>query len=133
MFTKGQIYRRRDLHAVFGGQEQGGISTPSNHKVVFLFTAGRGKDHGYIDNWTADGVFHYTGEGQLGDMSFLRGNKAIRDHLEDGKELHLFRQTTPGFVEYIGRMECQGYHLQDGPDTEGKTRKVIVFELLLVE
>ena len=33
MFVPGQIYhRQREIHDVYGGQRQGGISTPSGHK-----------------------------------------------------------------------------------------------------
>jgi hypothetical protein len=28
MFELGKVYRRKDLHEEFGGQEQGGIVTP---------------------------------------------------------------------------------------------------------
>jgi hypothetical protein len=38
-----------------------------------------------------DGVFRYFGEGPLGDMKFERGNRAIRDHIQDGKVLLVFK------------------------------------------
>lgn len=105
MFVIGKVYRRRDLHAEFGGQEQGGISTPSDHNLIFLFTGESGKKYGYSDRWTNDGIFLYTGERQVGDMEFVRGNRAIRDHAEDGKDLHLFAQTPDKrFVRYEGQM-----------------------------
>ena len=31
MFVQGKLYVRRDLHRSYGGQRQGGISTPSQH------------------------------------------------------------------------------------------------------
>ena len=30
--------RKKDIHERFGGQQQGGISTPANHPFVFIFT-----------------------------------------------------------------------------------------------
>jgi 5-methylcytosine-specific restriction protein A len=133
MFVKGEVYRRRDIHRKYGGQQQGGISTPADHNLIFLFTGERGEEHGYSDTWNDADTFLYTGEGQRGEMSFVRGNKAIRDHLEDGKELHLFSQKSKGFVEYIGQMVCNGYHFKNGPDTDGNMRKMMVFELSRVE
>jgi 5-methylcytosine-specific restriction protein A len=63
MFIKGNLYRRRDLHALYGGQQQGGISTPPAHPFIFLFTSPRGEEYGCIDGWQKDGVtFLYTGE-----------------------------------------------------------------------
>ena len=129
MFIQGHLYRRRTLHDRYGGQRQGGISTPSQHPLILLFTGQSGEQHGYTDGWSADGLFLYTGEGQQGDMTFVRGNAAIRDHLINGKDLHLFAQSSKGSVRYIGQMVCTGYHLQSGPDTTGQSRQMIIFEL----
>lgn len=128
-FEKNAAYRRRDIHKEFNGQRQGGISTPSQRDFIMLFTGEAGHQHGYRDGWSKENVFNYTGEGQRGDMRFKFGNKAIRDHIETGKELHLFEQMKKGFVRYIGQMECVGYHYTEARDTEGKQRKAIVFEL----
>ena len=69
-----------------------------------LFT-GRGSKHGYDDGWH-DGVFRYYGEGQVGDMAFSGGNKAIRDSAALGKDLHVFEQVERGFVRYVGDFTC---------------------------
>ena len=80
-FEVGQTYnRRQDIHDEFGGQQQGGISTPTA-PFIFLFTGEMGEQYGYEDGWS-DGVFLYVGEGQRGDMEFVRGNKAIRGHCQ---------------------------------------------------
>ena len=93
-FEVGSVYnRQRDIHQVFGGQERGGITTPSDCPFVFLFTGESGEQFGYSDGWRPDGVFAYTGEGQQGDMTFVRGNRAIRDHMTDGRDLLLFEAT----------------------------------------
>lgn len=128
--VQGQVYRRRDLHVHFGGQTQGGISTPANTNVILLFTGESGEQHGYADGWSDDGVFLYTGEGQTGDMEFVRGNVAIRDHAQNGRDLHLFKQTKKGFVRYEGQMVSTGFHFQHAPDTHGSPRQAIVFELV---
>jgi len=129
MFIKGHVYRRRDLHSLYGGQQQGGISTPSKHPFIFLFTSERGEAYGYKDGWQEDGTFLYTGEGQRGDMTFTRGNLAIRDHVANGKSLHLFEQAHMGHVRYVSQMVCEGYYITQGRDIDGKERAVIVFVL----
>lgn len=54
-FEIGRIYnRRKDLHAVFGGQQQGGISTPAPSPLIFLFTGDSGKQYGYEDGCSKD-------------------------------------------------------------------------------
>lgn len=49
LFVPGQSYRRRDLHKRWGGQRQGGISTPSRNNIILLFTGDAGQQHGYRD------------------------------------------------------------------------------------
>jgi len=131
MFVPGQVYhRRRDLHANFGGQRQGGISTPSQHNLILLFTGKQGEQYGYSDGWSPEGVFLYTGEGQRGDMAFVRGNRAVSNHIQDGKDLHLFSHISKrGFVSYSGQMVCTGHRYKAVPDFDNNIRRAIVFEL----
>ncbi|MBO1077247.1 HNH endonuclease [Roseomonas marmotae] len=127
----GQIYRRTTLHKHFGGQQQGGISTPSQHPVILLFTGATGVQHGYEDGWS-DGVFCYFGEGQVGDMPWLRGNVAIRDHIDQGRDLHLFKiLTSPrSQVEYVGPFFAASWEYRQAPDRNGAMRRGIVFHLV---
>jgi hypothetical protein len=131
ILSPGQIMRRRDLHKKFGGQTQGGISTPRNGQFVILITGDSGKQHGYSDQWTDDGVFLYTGEGQHGDMKFQAGNRAIRDHGQNQKTLQLFEQNKKDkrFLRYVGEMQYVKHSFQNGPDTDGAMRQAIVFHL----
>lgn len=130
MFSVGETQRRRDIHAQYGGQQQGGISTPNNYKIILLFTGDSGHQYGYRDGWSEEhGVFLYTGEGQRGDMEFVRGNKAIRDHMADGRDLHLFSDLGKGQVKYEGQMVYTGFKYRFTRDVDGKSRRAIVFEL----
>ena len=134
MFVTGKVYnRRRDIHAIYSGQQQGGICTPSNHPVIFIFTGDSGDEFGYKDDWTAAGIFEYTGEGQVGDMQITKGNKAIRDHVQNGKDLYLFKYIKSGHVQFIGNMVYTGHHFRDSKDRNGDIRKAIVFELAPAE
>ena len=131
-FVVGQTYnRRKDIHGRFGGQQQGGISTPAEYPAVFAFTGLSGEKHGYGDTLEADGVIRYFGEGQLGDMSFKGGNKAIRDHVQDDKALLLFQALGKGgSLRFLGEYICSGYETQRAPDTTGNLREAIVFHLV---
>src|SRR5438874_1796610 len=131
VFVPGQMYRRRELHEKFGGQRQGGISTPAKAPFIFLITGESGKQHGYSDEWTNNGTFLYTGEGQHGDMKFVGGNRAIRDHRQKGKALQVFEQDKKDkrFLRYLGEMEYAQHTNREAPDTDGKQRKAIVFHL----
>jgi 5-methylcytosine-specific restriction protein A len=130
-FTIGEIFKRRDLHARFGGQQQGGISTPAEHALILLFTGDSGHLYGYEDGPQPDGTFWYTGEGQVGDMPMVRGNLAIRDHAQNGKELHLFEDIRQGNVRYLGPASYAGHHDEVAADRNGSPRKALVLELSL--
>ena len=74
-FEIGKIYNRRtDIHEIYGGQQQGGISTPRSVPSVFVFTGSAGLKHDYKDRYQPDGLFWYYGEGQEGDVELARGS-----------------------------------------------------------
>ena len=135
-FVVGALYSRRDdIHSRFRGQERGGIATPTDSEFVFLFTGEAGKQHGYHDFWDDHGRFHYFGEGQIGDMKDLRGNRAIRSHLSKGKRLLMFQMMGHGQpYRFLGEFRFDhAYEQLDVPDREGTLRKAIVFRLVPVE
>jgi 5-methylcytosine-specific restriction protein A len=131
MFERGCVYHRRsDIHARYGGQEQGGISTPRQYPYIFLFSSDSGEAYGYCDGWVDADTFRYSGEGQRGDMQLLRGNRAIANHAESGKELHLFQKVDKGLYRYEGEMEYTTHDMEERTaDVEGRVRTAIVFTL----
>lgn len=131
LLERGAVYRRQDLHGRFGGQEQGGISTPAKKAYILLFTGESGRLYGYEDRWESDGTFHYTGEGQVGDMKMEAGNAAVANHSAAGKDLELFATLEEGCVRFMGQMICAGYEFAPGmKDRLGQTRTGIVFRLV---
>ena len=131
-YEVGALYnRRQEIHGRLGGQMQGGISTPAHSKFVILFTGEAGKQHGYHDYWDDNGILHYYGEGQTGDMQDKGGNRAIREHLENNKRLLLFQmmgRARP--YRFLGEFRFRhAYNRSNVPDTSGNPRTAIVFEL----
>ena len=137
LFVPEQLYhRQRDIHARFGGQEQGGMMTPAKHNLIFLVTGNSGRQHGYEDRWSDDGgTFFYYGEGQVGDMKFIKANAALRDHSTNGEDVHIFEEVPAkgGYLRYKCQMICTGYEWVDAPDTKRQTRRAIRFELMPLE
>jgi 5-methylcytosine-specific restriction protein A len=135
-FRKSIVYSRRDIHDVYNGQVRRGICTPREHPVVFAFTGENGKQFGYKDRWEGS-VFHYYGEWPVGngDMEFKGGNKALRDHLKNRKDLLLFEMLPKGKgqVRFLGQFECRGWKLETISDMSGNERTAIVFELVELE
>lgn len=128
-FEEGKVYNRRTaIHARFGGQQQGGIITPSQYLIIFIVTGDEGLEHGYADRMRDDGAFEYFGEGQIGDMTMQRGNFAIATHASTGKSLLLFRKTTDG-LRYVSELVYEKHHIERAPDRVGNERDAIVFEL----
>jgi 5-methylcytosine-specific restriction protein A len=76
-------------------------------------------------------VFLYTGEGQVGEMKFLRGNRAIRDHSMDGKELLLFESLGDRKpVRFRGTFSFVGWVYGNELDADQKYRRTIIFRLI---
>ena len=133
-FEVGALYNRsKQIHDVFGGQRQGGISTPKNAPYVIAFTGEAGHSHGYTDDWDEEeeDVFHYFGEGQSGDMRYIGGNRAIENHVADGKRLLLFQMMGRGKpCRYRGEyVKLDSYIKPNVAATRGPARNAIVFRL----
>ncbi|MFC4990555.1 HNH endonuclease [Saliphagus infecundisoli] len=129
----GSTYDRVDLHDTYGGTRYRGIAPSAEQPYLFLFTGDSGTEHGYKDEFRGD-TFIYTGEGRTGDMEMTGGNKAIRDHQEDGRELHLFENNNAAWsVTYLGQFECVDWFEEQLPDTDGNRRRAIRFKLEPVE
>lgn len=124
----GHAYERSDIHQLFGGQEQSGIVTPRSAPVILIFSGPAGEKYGYRDGWEAE-TFWFSGQGQEGDMAFTSGNKAIRDHHADGREILLFIKRQDGCFLFEGPMVCTGHEANKGPDASGADRQVIRFSL----
>lgn len=127
----GQRLPRRDVHALYRGQRQGGIATPGDLNAVLFFTdPAKGHKHGYYDGMADDGLFHYVGEGQHGDQKFERGNKAILYHRTHGETLEGFL-TKGTSSTYLGEFALEGHYFTDAHETRDPNtlRQVVVFKL----
>lgn len=132
-FERGKIYnRKQDIHAKFGGQEQGGIISPRQHNIVIIITGPKGHAHGYADRERADGVFEYFGAGREGDMQMTDRNKAIFEHSKKSKSLLAFEEAGKN-LRFKGEYVLEGFHYEQSPDEAGTIRRAIVFELRPIE
>ena len=132
-----QTVRRSDLHAQYGGSNQGGICPSRTSANLFIFTdPAEGEQHGYFDDWREDGLFHYTGHGRTGDQQMTRGNAAILNHKNDGRAIRLFYGAR-GKVRYGGQFETDSakpyYHSMIAQRGSSKMRKVIIFRLRRID
>jgi 5-methylcytosine-specific restriction protein A len=63
-------------------------------------------------------------------MVFERGNKALRDHLQNGEMVFLFKDRSDGQVETLGEMAVRSWRYEGRKDPTGKIRRGVVFELV---
>lgn len=133
----GDVVPRRRIHETYRGQQQGGISTPVAIPDILVFTDPvSGAKFGYdkFEGVTPDGSYSYTGEGQYGPQTFVRGNLAIRDSAANGRTIRLF--TTKGVLAtYVGAFTTgePTYRIETIPDLDGEPRAGIIFNLVPIE
>jgi 5-methylcytosine-specific restriction enzyme A len=128
----GAIYRRRDLHRRFGGNQQAGIVPCRAENVVLLFHTREPSQQFYSDGLDDDGIYWYSGEGTLGDMTWTSANRSVRDHAASGCELLLFEriQRREGLWQYAKKMRYVAHKTETRKDRRGTLRKAILFALL---
>ena len=96
---------------------------------LFIFSGKSGTQYGYQDWWDNNNIFTYTGEGQIGDMQFIRGNLALKEHHNNGKRVFLFEIEGGGMVKFISEMEFYDADYFETPDINGTNRIGIKFFL----
>ena len=97
---------------------------------ISLFFSGKsGAQYGYRDGWDNHNIFSYTGEGQEGDMQFIKGNLALKDHINRGKRVFLFEIEGGGLVKFSSELEFYDADYFETPDKNGSNRIGIRFFL----
>ncbi|WP_106516427.1 restriction endonuclease [Streptomyces himastatinicus] len=128
----GDQNKRTEIQSEYGGSRQGGIAHSSSSSNVLLFTnPKRGRKVGYFDGWGTDGCYHYTGEGQKGDQQMVRGNRAVLQHVQEGRALRLFDAVSSGVYAYLGQFTLADppWYYRDALDAKDELRSVIMFRL----
>ncbi|CAH2213162.1 HNH endonuclease [Tepidibacter aestuarii] len=84
----------------------------------------------YDDRWI-DGIFHYTGMGQVGDQSLdYAQNKVLYQSNDTDIKVYLFEVFEEGKYIFEGEVElCDKPYQEDQPDKNNDIRKVWVFPL----
>jgi hypothetical protein len=145
LFKPGEFTTRKEVNEKYGAGIMQGIEPCDNY--VFIYTDHTsGQQYGYQDGWLPEEdpnglIFEYTGAGS-GDQEFHGTigyrNGRIKDHVEEGRTLHVFAadgtqpKTNTKRQRYIGQFRIDqedpfSYRLARNKDK--KTRWVIVFRL----
>lgn len=103
---------------------------PTDSTVVLISSISKaGGNFVYHDKWTADGEYLYSGEGKTGNQTMTKGNLAIRDAAQSGKQIHLFVKFSPQEYYYQGIFELVDCTYEDDRDEAGNIRKEYKFRL----
>src|SRR5262245_40580438 len=63
-------------------------------------------------------------------MQIVKANRAIRDHVSDGKSLHLFKKVRDGLAQHACEFEYEAHELRTNtPDGGAELRTAIAFRL----
>lgn len=128
------VVPRREIHAIYGGQQQSGIVTPKIIPDILIFTdpvAGARYGYAEFEGLDENGSYWYTGQGQRGPQKFTLGNKALRDAAADGRTIRLFTTKGP-LATYVGAFTTgtPTYRLDTFPDVDAVPREGIIFNLV---
>jgi len=126
-FIPKRFYQRKEIHDLYGGNRQSGISPSAKYPYIFIFSGKSGENYGYKDGWDNPNIFSYTGEGQIGDMQFVRGNLALKEHKNLGKRVFLFEFERKGYVEFVSELELFDVDYFNTLDANGDIRIGIKF------
>jgi hypothetical protein len=127
----GTLQLRAQLHADFGGNPRAGICPTKSGTVLIFSDPLSGSPFGYDSHdYVLDGVYHYSGEGRVGDQQLLRGNRALLERAP----LLLFSRVDQKTWRYVGEVELgePSYLVAEAPDQNGNLRKVFVFRFVAV-
>lgn len=126
----GTVLNNNQLTSIFLCAPQGGMRRSHRTNTLVLIS----DKTGLYQDRKEDGIYHYTGMGQVGDQTLTSQNKTLAESRENGIEVHLFEVFKPKEYTYQGKVE-----LADTPYTErqkdnnGDMRNVWIFPLRLVE
>ncbi|MGG5757944.1 P-loop NTPase fold protein [Bacillus toyonensis] len=123
---KGNTYRRKELHAIWGGSSLKGISVSPAYPFIFLFV--RKQLYGNEYGWDENGIFHYAAERKNGDVQLTGNNKQIIDHVSNNKRVFIFQSLGEGKVEYVDEMIYIGYGQKKVVDINNENRDSIIFK-----
>lgn len=122
------------MHEIVGGSFRHGMTSCSAGSEFLLFHDKKKSVKFGYDVWEglqADGKFHYTGQGTLGNQTLTKSNLALIRAGELGHAIHLI-ESVEGTCTYIGEylLDDPNFFIEEAPDALRESlREVYVFRL----
>jgi hypothetical protein len=133
-YRPGETFLRSEMHEKVGGSFRHGMTSCSAGSEFLLFhDKKKSVKFGYHiwEGLQADGKFHYTGQGTLGNQTLTKSNLALIRAGELGHAIHLI-ESVDGTCTYIGEylLDDPNFFIAEAPDElQESLRKVYVFRL----
>ena len=128
-------FKRADMHKLIGGSFRHGMTKCNDGRDFLLFhDLKNSKKFGY-DKWEgfqADGSFHYSGQGTIGDQKLTRANLGLVKASAQGLPIHLI-ESVGGTCTYLGQyiLGDPPFSIERAPDVKGEfERDIFVFKLI---
>lgn len=129
----GSIYTHHEIIQTFEVASSGGMRRSYANNALVLLSRHHAdpEQNPYEDRWKADGLFHYTVEGQVGDQSLdYRQNKTLNESDQNGISVYLFESNRDNEYVYRGEVALvKPPYPEPAPDRDGKMRRVYKFPL----
>ena len=106
-----------------------GINVTDDAIILISSLIKDGARYTYHDHFDVNGDFIYSGEGQNGDQTMNRGNRAIVEAAQNNKKIILIIKASP--TEYMpqGEYYLVEYTVEDDTGEDGEQRKEYKFRL----
>ena len=134
-YVPGDKFKRADMHKLVGGSFRHGMTKCNEGKDFLLFhDAKNSKKFGY-DKWEglqADGSFHYSGQGTVGNQKLTRANLGLVNANKKGIPIHLI-ESIGGTCNYLGQyiLGDPMFSIEKAPDVQRELeREIFVFKLI---
>jgi MoxR-like ATPase len=132
IFLTSYVSNIDEVYKTFGLKPYSGIcfgsSAQAPRLVLFTTSDPASKiDHPYTDYWEGD-TFFYCGEGQRGDMTMTRGNRALQVSQEQDFPVFGFLKGDRTY-SYMVQFKVLGVIERQQPDSDGQMRKAYVFRM----
>ncbi|QFQ90944.1 hypothetical protein LM010_05670 [Lacticaseibacillus manihotivorans] len=131
--VSGRVYTHDEIIHTFVVASSGGMRRSHANNALVLLSRHHAdpEQNPYEDRWEADGLFHYTGEGQVGDQSLdYRQNKTLNESDRNGISVYLFESSRDNAYVYRGEVVlAKAPYPEQAPDRDGKLWRVYKFPL----
>lgn len=129
---RSSVLSSSDVEKKYGINRSGfgrGINVTDDAIILISSLIKDGMRYTYHDHFDVNGDFIYSGEGQNGDQTMTRGNRAIVEAAQNNKKIILIIKASP--TEYMpqGEYYLVEYTVEDDTGEDGEQRKEYKFRL----